>query len=109
MTLFSCDGTELESDIGSTFTDGSGPVNDTFCLESGLGGLIIDVSGGEFDEDAYWAMTFPSGDVKTGVAGSQEFGTCVSPFPSAAPSVTSMPTELCETYVVELQDDFGDG
>ena len=109
MSLISCDGRVLESDIGGAFTDGFGPVNETFCLENGLGGLIVEVSGGDFLEDVSWSLMLPSGDVKSGIAGTQEFGACISPFPSPQPSISSKPTKLCEFYTIELYDVYGDG
>ena len=119
MNLTSCEGASLATGIGSTFLGGNGPVNDTVCLENGLGGLVVEVGGGLYPEDVSWSLTLPSGSVKTGVAGSLEIGTCVSPYPSphpsvtaiptAEPSVSNMPTMLCELYSIELNDVFGDG
>lgn len=119
MALLSCEGSVLASGIGSTFVDGSGPVIDSVCLENGLGGLMVEVGGGEYPEDVSWTLTFPSGDVESGVAGSFAFGSCVSPCPSPLPSVTIEPTALpslsmtptspCEIFTVELFDSYGDG
>ena len=119
MNLTSCEGVVLASGIGGNFDDGSGPVSDVVCLENGLDGLVVVVGGGLYPEDVSWSLRLPSGDVKTGVAESREFGSCVSPYPSpqpsvtampsAEPSMTSMPTRLCEVYTVQLFDSYGDG
>ena len=92
MTVSSCEGAILASRIGSTFVDGSGPVVESFCLNDSVDGVIVEVGGGTYPEDISWTFTFPSGIAETGVAGAREFGSCV-----------------CELYVVELYDSYGDG
>ena len=109
MTLSSCNGTILRSGIGISFEYGYVYSVDDLCLEAGLGGLIVEVDGGAFPSEVSWSLTFPSGVVEIGVAGSWESGLCVSPYPSPQPSVTLNPTALCELYMVELSDSFGDG
>ena len=109
MALSSCEGRILEGSIGSTFVDGYGPKNYTACLENGLDGIVVYVGGGEYPEDVSWEIVYPSGKVKTGVAGSFAAGTCVSPNPSPLPSLSAMPTEPCELYAVEISDNYGDG
>ena len=106
MTLTSCTGIVLASGIGEAFVDGS-VVAEDLCLEVGLDGLVVDVSGGEFSLEISWNITLPSGLIEAGRAGSTEIGSC--PKPSAQPSVTPMPTSPCERYTVELYDNFGDG
>jgi len=88
--------------------NGFGPHIESYCLKHGLSGLVVDVSGGDFPEDVSWSLTFPSGDVKTGEAGDWS-GSCTSPFPTLQPSVTSLPTEGCDLYTIELYDSYGDG
>ena len=108
MTLLTCDGTILKTDIGSGFEDGSVLVIDV-CLELGLNGLAVEVNGGLYPEELFWAITYPSGFVDTGGAGLVRKGGCISPFPSAQPTVTPMPTVPCELYTIEIYDEFGDG
>ena len=107
MTLASCNGTVLQSGIGDAFVDGNVLIIGALCLEAGLNGLLVEVDGGTYPDDVSWSITFPSGVVETGVAGSQEIGAC--PAPSPAPSVSAMPTVACELYTIELYDSYGDG
>ena len=115
MTLMSCEGNILASGIGNGFDSGFGPVNENVCLKVGMRGLVVEVGGGDFPEDASWSLTFPSGIVETGRAGSLQIGSCVYQYPSlhptftAMPLVTAMPTASCDPYILELYDAFGDG
>ena len=112
MTLSSCEGIILANGIGGTFDDGMGPVKETLCLDNGSKGLVVDVGGGTYPGDVSWSLTFPSGIVETGVAGSRKIGECASPYPSPQPSVTLIPTARappCELYMIELFDAYGDG
>ena len=106
MALSSCAGVFLQGDIGQNFDDGNVLI-EPFCLQVGLGGLTVEVGGGSFADEVAWLVTFPSGAVERGGAGSTQIGGCVAPTPQ--PSVTPMPTAPCELYTVELSDAFGDG
>ena len=59
MTLSSCDGTILATDIGGDFDDGF-VRNSTVCLDVNLVGLVVEVGGleAEFSEDISWSVTF---------------------------------------------------
>ena len=92
MTLSSCEGNVLASDLGTSFDDGNGPVVETLCLEDAVDGLIVEVGGGEFPEDISWSLSFPSGKLESGIAGLRKIGSCA-----------------CEFYTVELYDSYGDG
>ena len=109
MNVSSCEGSLLVDEIGSSFSSGFGPVGEVVCLETGLAGLVVDVGGGEFPEDVSWSLTFPSGIVETGIAGSFKSRSCISPYPSPQPSVSFIPTAPCEFYTFELYDSVGDG
>lgn len=106
MNLTSCSGSVIESAIGSAFVDGSLQTI-RVCLEVGFDGLVVEVGGGLYPNEVSWSLTFPSGIVETGGAGSSEVGVC--PVPSPQPSMTRMPTTPCESYTAELYDNFGDG
>ena len=133
MTLLTCNGTVLASDIGSTFYGGDFQVAN-LCLEVGLSGLIVEVGGGSQTNEVSWIITFPSGNVEGGGAGSWTSPLCISPSPShqpsnppsmtlmptnipsvtsvptVQPSVTSIPTSpACEFYTIDMFDGYGDG
>ena len=128
MTLSSCNGTVIANGIGSTFYEGPSQIVGQLCLEVGLDGLSVEVGGGLYQLETSWSITFPSGYVESGSgAGPVRSGTCISPFPTLQPSVSSMPTSSpsitpiptslpsftpttpCEIYRVQLYDVFGDG
>ena len=108
ITLLTCEGSVLIEGIGTGFRSGHGPAYDTVCLGAGLDALSVEAGGGLFPGDVSWAITFPSGRVREGGAGSWR-GLCASKAPTPQPTTTAMPTLPCELYAIELSDDYGDG
>jgi len=106
LSITSCDDGSVLVD-GVTMEDGEFE-SFVFCEPLGIGGVSVHVGGGLWGSELSWTLTLPSGETVTGAGLGTETsgGSCDK---TRAPSTTPAPSAVCETYMVNLYDVWGDG